>query len=111
MNHLTVLYDPGCNLCTRARAWLERQPKFTPLYFVPAGSEEARARFAGLRPETTLGVIHVICDEGAVYRGAGAWLICLWARERYRKWSYTLATPALLPSARRFISRSSNHRL
>jgi len=42
----------------------------------------------------------VISDEGAVYRGAHAWIMCLWALENYREHAQRLAHPALL-SARK----------
>jgi len=36
----------------------------------------------------------VISDEGAVYRGAHAWIMCLWALENYREHAQRLAHPA-----------------
>jgi len=43
----------------------------------------------------------VISDLGGVYRGAEAWIMCLYALVDYREWSLRLARPALLPLARR----------
>jgi hypothetical protein len=42
----------------------------------------------------------VISDEGAVYRGAHAWIMCLWALENYREHAQRMAHPILLPFAR-----------
>jgi hypothetical protein len=63
-------------------------------------SDEAQRRFPGidgLKPEKQL---LVISDEGAVYRGAHAWIMCFWALENYREHGQRLAHPALLPLAK-----------
>jgi len=99
MTRLTVLYDASCGLCIHSRAWLERQPKFAELEFVAAHSAKARELFpelAGTGPDELV----VVDDEGGVYRGAYAWLMCLYALVEYREWSFRLAQPRLLPLAR-----------
>ena len=82
MRQLTVLYDPECGLCRRVREWLIVQPKY----------------------------VDVIGDDGGVYWGAKAWLMCLWALKQYREWSYRLSAPELLPTARRVVSMISQNR-
>jgi hypothetical protein len=42
----------------------------------------------------------VVDDDGGVYRGETAWIICLYALEGYREWALRLASPALRPLAR-----------
>ena len=100
MKKLWVLYDADCGLCRRARRWMLEQPAFLELEFLAAEGPEARKRFPTLasagRPEELVAVD----DEGGVYRGGQAWLICLYALEDYREWSQFLAKPALLPMAR-----------
>jgi predicted DCC family thiol-disulfide oxidoreductase YuxK len=110
VKRLTVLYDSGCSICCRARRWLADQPAHVELEFVGAGTRHARERFPDLNPEETLEDLTAVTDEGAVYRGAKAWLICLWATRRYRAMSLTLGSPALLPSARRLIEWASRNR-
>jgi predicted DCC family thiol-disulfide oxidoreductase YuxK len=110
IRRLTVLYDAKCGVCTRAQSWLANQPKFVELTFVPAASQEARCRYPELNHEMTLTELMVISDRGAVYWGAKAWLICLWALREYRAWSLRLATPELLPTARKVVSTISQHR-
>src|SRR5690348_3839452 len=73
MRDLTVLYDARCALCIDARRWLEAQPKFVRLRFLPAGSPGAAARFPELNPADTLHDITVVDDAGNVYRGPKAW--------------------------------------
>ena len=103
MQTLTVLYDARCNLCRRIRSWLESQPAYMELTFVAAGSAEARHRFPQLDHAGTTQEITVISDEGGVYTGANAWLICLWALQKYRAWSLRLSSPEMLPLARRIV--------
>ena len=100
MKCLYVLFDAHCELCVRCRNWLAQQPAFVPLVFIAFQSDEAQRRFPGidaLKPEEQL---LVISDEGAVYRGANAWIMCLWALENYREHAQRLAHPALLPLAK-----------
>jgi len=52
----------------------------------------------------------VISDEGAVYRGAHAWVMCLWALENYRAHAQRLAHPVLLPLARTVCELLSRNR-
>ncbi len=110
MRHLTILYDANCQLCCRIRAWLMEQPSYLELRFVPANSDGARRAFPGLDHAKTLQELTVIADGGAVYYGAKGWLMCLWALREYREWSFKLARPDLMPTARRFIAWISRNR-
>lgn len=75
----TVLYDPDCPVCRRARRWAEEQHQLVPLHFLPAGSAAARNRFPDLDHATTLTDITTIGHDGGVRRGKHAWIIVLWA--------------------------------
>jgi predicted DCC family thiol-disulfide oxidoreductase YuxK len=110
MRELTVLYDPHCGLCKRAQAWLISKPKYQELVFVPASSDEARSRYPQLDHALTLTDLTVISDQGAVYSGSKAWLMCLWALRDYREWALRLSSPELLPTAKRVISMISQNR-
>jgi predicted DCC family thiol-disulfide oxidoreductase YuxK len=104
---LTVLFDQDCPICRTARRWLGGRAQLVPLSFVPAATAEARARFPGLDHEATLRDLTVIADNGFVYVGDGAWVACLWALTDYRAMAERLASPRLLPTARRFIAAAS----
>jgi predicted DCC family thiol-disulfide oxidoreductase YuxK len=91
---LTVLYDARCSLCAFLRDWLGKQPQLVPLRLVPAGSEHARSLFPALDHRTTLDEITVVGDGGQVYRGAAAWVVCLWALREHRPLAHRLSTPA-----------------
>ena len=101
MRRLTVLYDTRCTLCREARRWLERQARLVDLEFVAAGSDELRRRWPGIDPDETLRQLTVVGDDRAVYRGAKAWVMCLWALREYRAWGVRLAAPHLRPFAER----------
>ena len=110
MAKLTVLYDPQCGLCCRVKDWVSNQPKYVDLVFVPANSEDARYRYPQLNHPRTLSELTVISEQGAVYYGAKAWLMCLWALGNYRAWSFRLSAPELLPTTKQVISRISQNR-
>ena len=98
MNRLTVLYDNECGFCVKCRWWLVEQPKFVDMDFLPSRGREAADLFPELVQDRE--ELIVVSDEGAVYKGTHAWLMCLWALREYREWSLRLATPGLMPLAR-----------
>ena len=110
VRRLTVLYDASCRLCVNARSWIEHQRRVVPIEFVAAGSATARREFPSLDVNETLKELTVVSDRGHVYRGAKAWLVCLWALERYRGWAQTLSRPSVMPAARRFVTSVSRNR-
>ena len=110
MRSLTVLYDSSCGFCSACRNWLSAQPQLVSLEFIPANHAEAARRYptlAAAEPEELV----VVSDEGGVYRGSHAWIICLWALAEYREWSFRLASPALLPLARDAYAWVSDNRI
>jgi predicted DCC family thiol-disulfide oxidoreductase YuxK len=110
MNTLTVLFDATCGFCVRCRYWLQTQPQLVRLEFVAAGSLEAQRRFPGLAETGTPEDLVVVSDEGGVYHGDRAFLMCLWALEDYREWSLRLAHPGMIGLARRAFELVSSHR-
>ena len=110
MQRLYVLYDGRCGLCRAARQWLERQEALVELEFLAAGSFEAVRLFPAFadadRPEELI----VVSDEGGVYRGGHAWIMCLYALDDYREWAERLSSPALLPLARQGFAMLSKQR-
>ena len=110
MKRLTLLYDAGCGLCSRAHDWLSRQDALLELEFVRAGSAEARARYPSLDHPDPPEELVAVDDEGGVYRDDDAWIMTLYALEHYRGWALRLATPALRPLARAAFDWVSRHR-
>ena len=100
MKRLTILFDAKCELCRRVRFWLESQPTFVPLAFVPLQAPDLEERFPGVTALEPARQILVVADNGDVWRGADAWIMCFWALREYREWSFRLANPILRPFAR-----------
>ena len=111
MKTLYILFDAQCALCRRCRRWLERQPAFFELRFLSLQSEEVGCRFPGIENYHPHEQLLVVSDEGAVYQGSSAWIMCLYALREYREWSQRLANPLLLPWARRVCDLVSDNRL
>jgi predicted DCC family thiol-disulfide oxidoreductase YuxK len=105
---MTVLYDQACALCLRCRAWLEGQEQIVPLDFIASQSREAHERYGAV---PWLGEeLVVVSDEGEVWAGPAAFLMCLWALSRWREWSWRLSAPELAPLAERFFHALSSRR-
>jgi predicted DCC family thiol-disulfide oxidoreductase YuxK len=100
MERLVVLYDDHCGLCVRCRDWMSRQPAYVTLEFLPSSAEETRRRY-GLLPWLGDKLV-VVADDGRVWAGSAAFLVCLWALADFREWSYRLSGPTLAPLAERF---------
>jgi predicted DCC family thiol-disulfide oxidoreductase YuxK len=100
MKGLYVLFDAECAMCVRCREWLSQQPAFVPLYFIPLQSPDLPQFFPGIAALKPNEQLLVVADTGAVYRGACAWIMCLWALPKYRRAAQRLAQPILLPFAR-----------
>jgi predicted DCC family thiol-disulfide oxidoreductase YuxK len=109
MKYLTVAYDPHCGLCARIGAWLIEQPKWIGVRLIP--SDRAAKLYPDLAERLAHDELVVVSDEGGVYLGDHAWLMCLFALRHYRRWATRLSRPALLPLARQaFTVLSANRR-
>jgi predicted DCC family thiol-disulfide oxidoreductase YuxK len=110
MQELVVLYDAQCGLCRRFKEWLAGQKPglnglggVVRLGFVAAGSTEARERYPELDHLATLREVTVVADDGAVYVGDRAWIVCLWATWEHRATAVRLSSPAMRPVARAMV--------
>jgi len=110
MKAITVFYDVHCGICATVKAWLEREPKYVKLFFVPYDSAHAKELFPKIDDWQPDREILVLTDEGGLYRGDGAWIMCLWATVRYREWSLRIAKPGLRFYAEKFCRLISRHR-
>ena len=91
-----------------AATFSRRKPRAFPFEFVAAGSAVARERY-GAVPWLGEGLV-VASDDGEVWVGAAAFLVCLWSLRPYREWSYRLTGPALVPLVERFLAGLSAQR-
>jgi predicted DCC family thiol-disulfide oxidoreductase YuxK len=108
MKRLTVLYDAGCPLCVRSRAWMETQPAYVELEFLACQSPAAIERYGEV---PWLGAeLVVVSDAGEVWAGPLAFIVALWALEGYREWSYRLSGESFSTMAERFFTALSHKR-
>ena len=108
---IAVFYDQECNLCRTCRRWLMSQDKFFPMEFMAYQSRRALKvcpQLMELNPDKE---IVVMADNGQIYQGGSAWIMCLYALRRYRELSFKLAHPMLLPLAKKMCHVVSNNRL
>ena len=111
MNRLYVLYDANCGLCSSVREWVQDQPQLVAMEFVAANSARAFQLFPSLsRSGQRVEELIVVDDRGGVYREGHAWIMCLFALAEYRALSLRLASPSLLPLARKAFSFLSKRR-
>jgi predicted DCC family thiol-disulfide oxidoreductase YuxK len=109
MRYLTLVYDRQCGLCARLGLWLAAQPKWIGIRLL--SSNVASSVYPMLAPRIASEELVVVSDDGAVYLGDHAWLMCFYALKDYRSWAKRLSTPALLPLARSaFAILSANRR-
>jgi hypothetical protein len=101
MKKLYVFYDAQDDFALRSYAWLVAQPPLWPLEFIPFQASERMARFQGIDDFRRRGPLLGVGDEGGVYAGPNAFIICLYALKDYQEWSYRLSAPMFLPLARR----------
>jgi predicted DCC family thiol-disulfide oxidoreductase YuxK len=106
--HLTILYDETCGFCRRARDWLLSQRCLVPVELLPAGSVDAQQRFSSI-PDLHFQLV-VADDDGNVWVGPPAFVMCLWATARYRALSYRLSGRHTSLIADRFFSLISERR-
>lgn len=111
MKSLYILYDAECSVCRNCSRWLQKQPAFVELKPIPLQSPQTPNRFPGIDKLNLRKDLVVITDEGDLYQGAPAWIMCLYALKAYREWAFRLSEPELLPFARRICTLISDHRL
>ena len=106
MQVLYVMYDSHCGLCTEVQDWLSTQPSYVNLRPLASDSDDALRMFPSLPP----GELAVVADDGRVWLGDRAFIICLWALREFRGWARRLASPLLQPMARQAFALVSRNR-
>lgn len=108
---MEVYYDGRCAMCCTFHEWVHRQQRAYVVSFVAYQSPRAEALFSGvtkLDPERDL---IVRTDQAAVFRGEEAWVLCLHSCKNYQNWARRLASPRMLPLARKLCDLIATHRL
>ncbi|MBC8342148.1 MAG: DUF393 domain-containing protein [Proteobacteria bacterium] len=100
MRKLYVLYDEDCGFCRRVQRWLIEQRQYVTLIPLARQSIAARQMFGPVIDSAGDDEMIVVSDEGQIWRGTHAYLVCMWALRRTRRWSFRLARPSLRPLVR-----------
>lgn len=100
MNALYILYDDTCSHSVRHCDWLAQQEAVVPLHFLPQRAKEARFRFPGIEAHIAPRELVVISDDGQLWTGPTASVMCLFSLEQHRELAQRLAHPALLAYSR-----------
>ncbi|MBK7643358.1 MAG: hypothetical protein IPJ19_09935 [Planctomycetes bacterium] len=58
----------------------------------------------------TLVELHVVASDGRLWRGAGAWVMCLWALRETRSLALSLSGPRRMALAQRAVAKFSERR-
>jgi predicted DCC family thiol-disulfide oxidoreductase YuxK len=101
VKELHVIYDAQCPFCLRWRRWFGGEAAERPIEFIPLQAPELVARFPQLKSFLAARQVLAITDEGAVYQGRNALLICAAVLPHYKIWAQRLSGPDLLPVAER----------
>jgi hypothetical protein len=87
---IEVYYDGRCGMCCTFHEWVNRQPRAFGVEFVAYQSPKAESIFPGLGE----------LEPGReIFRGAEAWVWCLYSCENHQDAARRLAGPSLLPVA------------
>lgn len=99
VNEIEVFYDGRCGMCCTFHEWIHRQRRAFKIHFTPYQAKEAEEHFPGIGMLDPAREMIVRTDRGEIFRGAEAWVWCLYSCTHYRKAARRLAGPAFLPIA------------
>ncbi len=107
-----VLFDSSCAFCCQCVKWLGQQDQTLKMWCLPRGSRQALDAFGAAVNfgQGAAADLVVIDSDGGVYRGSDAFIMCLWAVDRYSDRAARFASPALKPYARSMFNLVSSKR-
>lgn len=96
---IEVFYDGRCGMCCSFHEWIHRQERAFKIDFVPYQAERAEEVFPGIHTLDPAREMIVRTETGEIYRGAEAWVMCLYSCANHRDLAKRLARPAMLAVA------------
>lgn len=96
---IEVFYDGRCGMCCTFHEWINRQPRAFPIAFIPYQAPDAERCFPGLNTLDPAREMVVRTDRGEIFRGAEAWVLCLFSCHNHQAAARRLGSPGLLPVA------------
>ena len=99
IKRVEVFYDGRCGMCCSFHEWINRQPRAFGIAFIPYQSPDAETIFPGIGTLDPAREMIVRTCGNEIYRGAEAWVLCLYSCANYQAAARRLAGPGLLPVA------------
>jgi predicted DCC family thiol-disulfide oxidoreductase YuxK len=99
IQEIEVFYDGRCGMCCTFHEWINRQPRAMRVAFVPYQAADAERVFPGLGTLDPAREMVVRTDGNEIFRGAEAWVWCLYSCANYQGAARRLAGPGLLQVA------------
>jgi predicted DCC family thiol-disulfide oxidoreductase YuxK len=96
---IEVYYDGRCGMCCSFHEWINRQPRAFKIEFIPYQSPHAEQKFPGLGTLDPAREMVVRTNDNEIFRGAEAWVLCLYSCSNHQAAARKLGGPALLPLA------------
>ena len=96
---IEVFYDGRCGMCCSFHEWINRQPRAFGIGFIPYQAADAEQVFPGLGTLDPAREMVVRTDGGEVFRGAEAWVWCLYSCANHQQAARKLGGPVMLPVA------------
>lgn len=96
---IEVFYDGRCGMCCSFHEWIARQSRAFPIKFVPYQSPDAELVFPGLGTLDPAREMVVRTSDGGIFRGAEAWVWCLYSCANHQTAARRLGGPKMLPVA------------
>lgn len=99
IKRIEVYYDGRCGMCCSFHEWINRQPRAYSIEFIPYQAARAEQIFPGVGRLDPAREMIVRTDENEIFRGAEAWVLCLYSCSNHQTAARRLAGPGLLPIA------------
>jgi len=108
---IEVYYDGRCGMCCTFHEWLNRQDRANKVLFFPYQDTATESQFPGINSLEPDKEMIVRVDGTDVYRGAEAWIWCLWSCSDYRVLAEKMNRPLFLPFAKKVCHLLAANRL
>ena len=99
LKRIEVFYDGRCGMCCSFHEWINQQPRAYRIEFIPYQSPMAEKVFPGIGTLDPAREMIVKTDRGEIFRGAEAWVLCLYSCANHQATAQKLASPGLLSIA------------
>ena len=99
LTRIEVFYDGRCGMCCSFHEWINRQPRAFEIAFIPYQAAKAERVFPGIGTLDPAREMIVRTSRNEIYRGAEAWVLCLFSCANHQTAARRLAGPGLLPVA------------